>query len=143
MFKHILIATDGSARSDLAVSEGVQLAKVLAAKLTGVTVVEPFPYGTMSAGGETPEAYLQRARREAGGRLAKVEAAAASRGVVAYRVIKENAQPYRGIIDAAQENDCDLIFMASHGRHGLQAMLLGSETQKVLAYSTIPVVVYR
>jgi nucleotide-binding universal stress UspA family protein len=143
MFQHILIATDGSSMSDNAIAAGVKLASLLRAKLTGVTAIEPYPYSTLSGGGETPEAYNQRTHREAAMRLAKIETAAAAHSATVNAVIKEDAQPHRAIIDAANEYGCDLIFMASHGRHGLQAVLLGSETQKVLALSKIPVIVYR
>jgi nucleotide-binding universal stress UspA family protein len=143
MFERILIVTDGSPLSDNAIKAGVQLASLLGATVTGVTAIEPYPYSTLNAGGESPESYLLRMQREAQLRLDKIESAAAARGIKAATFIKENAQPHRAIIDAAKEHDCDLIFMASHGRHGLHAVLLGSETQKVLAYSKVPVVVYR
>jgi len=144
MFKQILIATDGSSRSQRAIEGGVALAKSLGAAITGVTAVDPYPTATLSTyGTQTPEAYERYAASEAKGRLKAIEFAAHTAGVPCVTVVKENAHPHQAIMQVVKERGCDAIVMASHGRHGLHAVLLGSETQKVLAESTIPVLVYR
>jgi nucleotide-binding universal stress UspA family protein len=144
MFKHILIATDGSPRSQRAIEGGIELAKCLGAVVTGVTAVDPYPYATLSKYGSlTPEAYQRYATSESAARLKTIERAAHAAGVACTTVAKEHAQPHQAILQLVGELGCDAVVMASHGRHGLQAMLLGSETQKVLAQSPVPVLVYR
>ena len=146
MFKHILIPTDGSDLSRKAILYGVQLAKESGAKVTGLTVAEPYqPAGhghrlhSRSTRGITRSSRASSRRR----RMEQVKMAAQAAGVPCETVREVHDQPYRAIIDAAQALGCDLIVMASHGRRGISALLLGSETAKVLTHSTIPVLVYR
>jgi len=146
MFSHLLIPTDGSPLSDAAVKRGVELAKEMNAKVTGLHVAEPFR--VLSTESEvlkdTREEYYASARANAEQVLAAFETAAKSAGVSAFeRVFVVSDHPYEAIIDTARDKGCDLILMASHGRRGLQALLLGSETHKVLVHSKIPVLVYR
>jgi nucleotide-binding universal stress UspA family protein len=145
MYRHILVATDGSDLSMLAVTHGVALAKALSAKLTVVTVSEPFPVLAVEPIllTDTPEAYKARAAAFAAEYLGQVEDKAAASGVSCNSVHVEDEQPYRAIIDTATKKECDLIVMASHGRRGLSAILLGSETVKVLTHTSTPVLVYR
>ena len=145
MFKHILIPTDGSDLSRKAVRYGVQLAKASGAKVTALTVTDPYLAATMDAVlipvGE--EDYEEQSRLLAERAMEQVKMAADAAGVPCETIREVHDQPYRAIIDAAHALNCDLIVMASHGRRGISALLLGSETVKVLTHSTIPVLVYR
>jgi nucleotide-binding universal stress UspA family protein len=145
MFKHILIPTDGSDLSRKAVIYGMQLAKTLGARVTAITLTEPYHVASMDAVlvAETVEEHEARVARVADRALEQVKMAAEAAGVQAETVRESHDQPYRAIIDCALANKCDLIVMASHGRRGVAALLVGSETVKVLTYSTIPVLVYR
>jgi nucleotide-binding universal stress UspA family protein len=145
MFKHILIPTDGSDLSRKAVLYGVRLAKSCGAKATGLTIAEPYRAVAMDAVliPLAEEEYDEASRRLSERALEQVKMAADAAGVACETIREVHDQPYRAIIDAAQVQSCDLIVMASHGRRGLSALLLGSETVKVLTHSTIPVLVYR
>ena|SRR5579863_2863828 len=145
MFRHILIPTDGSDLSRKAVLYGVQLAKSCGAKLTALTVVEPYHVAAMDAVlvPVDQEEYDAETRRISQRALDQAKMAAESAGMACETVSEIHDQPYRAIIDAAHTLSCDLIVMASHGRRGISALLLGSETVKVLTHSTIPVLVYR
>ena len=128
-----------------AVTHAVALAKALNAKLTVVTVSEPFHVLAVDPIllTDTPESYKARAAAFAAEYLREVEDKAAASGVRCNNVHVDDEQPYRAIIDTATKNGCDLIVMASHGRRGVSAILLGSETVKVLTHTSIPVLVYR
>jgi nucleotide-binding universal stress UspA family protein len=145
MFKHILIPTDGSDLSRKAILYGVQLAKSCGAKVTGLTIAEPYRVATMDTvlipidEGD----YEEQSRRLSERAMEQVKMAAEAAGVPCETIRETHDQPYRAIIDAAHALGCDLIVMASHGRRGISALLLGSETVKVLTHSTIPVLVYR
>ena len=145
MFKHILIPTDGSDLSRKAVLYGVRLAKECGSKVTGLNLAEPYHAGSMDAVlvsvGE--DEYEENSRRASELALEQVRMAADAAGVPCDAVREIHDHPYRAIIDAAHARGCDLIIMASHGRRGFSALLLGSETSKVLTHSTIPVLVYR
>jgi nucleotide-binding universal stress UspA family protein len=144
MFKKILVATDGSALSQRAIDTAVALARPLGASLVGVTAVDGYPY--TSVGEIDPLVYSEfqaRAAAEAFDRLAALEAAAKAAGVTCEALSRQGAPPWRAILDTAAEQGCDAIVMASHGRKGVSALILGSETQHVLAQSTLPVIVVR
>lgn len=145
MFKHILIPTDGSDLSLKAVLYGVQLAKSCGAEVTGLTVAVPYRVVAVDAVLiPLDEAdYEERSRSFSEKALDQVKIAADAAGVKCDTVREVHDQPYRAIIDAAQARGSDLIVMASHGRRGISALLLGSETAKVLTHSTVPVLVYR
>jgi nucleotide-binding universal stress UspA family protein len=144
MFKKILLPTDGSELSAKAVQGALKMAGQLGASVVGVTVVEPYSYSTLSEyRPETLEAFEARNAQAAEQRLAPVVQAAKDANVPCETVMVKSFSPYEAIIDTAKKHGCDVIFMASHGRRGLSAVLLGSETQKVLTHSTIPVLVYR
>lgn len=144
MFKKILVATDGSGLSQRAIDTAVALARSLGAGLVGFTAVEAYPY--VDIGQASPAHYNEfqaRAAARANARLAAIESAARAAGVPCETVMRQTAQPWRGIVEAAAETGCDAIVMASHGRAGVGAFLLGSETQRVLAHAPVPVVVVR
>lgn len=144
MMKNILLPTDGTEFCDKAVKYGVALAKTVGAKVTGVTVMSPVRQ-SMQVGLSDPvrkEIAVQRSNHEKLA-LASVIAAAQDAGVPFDTVSVEDEHVYRGILDTAQDKGCDLIVMASHGRRGVAALMLGSETQKVIVHSTIPVLVCR
>jgi nucleotide-binding universal stress UspA family protein len=145
MFKHILIPTDGSDLSRKAILYGVQLAKESGAKVTGFTVTEPYqPAGMDTVFIPIDQGdYEEQSRVLSEKAMEQVKMAAEAAGVPCETIREVHDQPYRGIIDAAHALGCDLIVMASHGRRGISALLLGSETAKVLTHSTIPVLVYR
>ena len=145
MFKNILIATDGSDLAAKAVEQGVLFAKEIGAKITAVTVTEPFHVLSVKPSQleYTPNEYKKHAEAHADRVLGTVSAAAIAAGVVCEMLHVEHAQVYQAIIDAAEARRCDLIVMASHGRRGVSAVVLGSETVKVLTHSKIPVLVYR
>lgn len=147
MFKHILVPTDGSALSQDAVARAVLFAKEARASITFFCAAQAS--ATMYYGmGAIFDAHTPAKLREIAGSVSKKILDAAERQAqehgVAYTTLTLIAdQPYEAIIAAATNNHCDLIFMASHGRRGINALLLGSETQKVLTHSSIPVLVYR
>ena len=147
MFQHILIPTDGSELSTRAIEGGIALARSLNAKVTGFYAApeynpsvqeDSFANFSMSA-----EDYLKATKIRADAFLAPIAAHAKELKVPFHGIWNINNHPAHAIARAAEENGCDLIYMASHGRKGLQALLLGSETQKVLAHSKIPVLVHR
>ena len=143
MYTHILIPTDGSDLSSKAIRHGIALAKAVNAKVTAVTVSMPFHVFSVEPATvtDTPETYQKRMAMVAAKYLGEVVAAAA--GVSCETVHVEHEHPYQAIINTANQRGCDLIVMASHGRRGVSAIVLGSETVKVLTHSTIPVLVYR
>ena len=145
MYQHILIPTDGSDLSRKAISHGVLLAKAAKAKLTSITVTAPYRIFALDPVmvTDTPEVYKTQMTRLAGKYLDEVKMAALAEGVSCDALSVEHEHPYQAIIDAANDQHCDLIVMASHGRRGISAVLLGSETVKVLTHSTIPVLAYR
>jgi nucleotide-binding universal stress UspA family protein len=145
MHKNILIPTDGSALSQAAVEYGIALAKSVGAKVTVLTVSAPFHTfavePTMVT--DTPEQYAKQVAALATRYLDAAKENALAAGVSCDTVHVELDQPYLAIIDTAAKKSCDLIVMASHGRRGISAVVLGSETSKVLTHSNIPVLVVR
>jgi len=144
-YTHILIPTDGSELSGKAVQHGIALAKRIGAKITVLTVLPPFHTFTADAQmiEDTPAEYKARMQEHAGKTLGAAARAAQAAGVACEMVHVEHEHPYQAIIDTAGSKGCDLIVMASHGRHGISAIVLGSETVKVLTHSKIPVLVHR
>ncbi|TSD85468.1 universal stress protein [Mycobacterium sp. KBS0706] len=142
MFKQILIATDGSPISERAVDQGLRLAAEAHARVCLLTVTEPY-HLTSSWPLVGADDYAEYARRQGQERLASGAALARTLGVVWETIVVEHEAPYAAIIDAAMSHGCDLIAMASHGRHGFSAVVLGSTTQRVLTHTRIPVLVFR
>ena len=145
MFKHLLVPTDGSELSEAAIQAAVQFAKSIKARVTGFYAMPKFhvlAYGPEMVTDTRPE-FAKDCKAHADRVLAVIVQAAKAADVPCETVLQTNDQPYEAIIATAKEKGCDLIMMASHGRSGMQAFLLGSETQKVLAHSRIPVLVFR
>jgi nucleotide-binding universal stress UspA family protein len=147
MFKHILVPTDGSDLSRDTVSRAVTFAKEAGAKLTAFYAKPEYPVTYYGEGvlidPTTPEKFAELAEKQAQEVLSFATRLASENGVACTTLSATSDVPYEAIIDAANNNGCDLIFMASHGRRGISGMLLGSETHKVLTHSKIPVLVYR
>ncbi len=149
MIKHILLPTDGSKLSNKAVKQAIEFAKALGAKITAVHVVGGYHQILPDDGFVMPEipALKKRFEEQEAARaktiLDSVKEAAQMAGVECYVVVATGDMPYEMIIKQATKSKCDLIIMASHGRRGFQGILLGSETQKVLTHSKIPVLVCR
>jgi nucleotide-binding universal stress UspA family protein len=144
MYKHILIPTDGSELSQKAVEHGTKLAKALNAKVTIVTVSEPFHIFSLNEKMiDMPDGYKRRIDAVSAEYLKAAKDIAATAGVTCDGLHVEHAHPYEAIIDTARKTECDAILMASHGRRGISAIVLGSETVKVLTHCSIPVVVIR
>jgi nucleotide-binding universal stress UspA family protein len=144
MYKRILVPTDGSEITQKAVATAIEMARTFGAGLVAIAVKEPFPYSAISEMQPTPpQEFFDAQERIAVVRLKAVTDAASAAGLAATTESVEASHPWEAIIDAAKRNGCDLIVMASHGRRGVSALLLGSETQKVLTHSTTPVLVVR
>jgi nucleotide-binding universal stress UspA family protein len=145
MYSNMLLPTDGSELAGKAVQHGIALAKRLGAKATVLTVLPPFHTFTTDTQmiEDTPAAYRARMQKHADKTLSAAANAAQAAGVLCEKVQVEDEHPYRAIIDIAGSKGCDLIVMASHGRHGISALILGSETVKVLTHCKIPVLVHR
>jgi nucleotide-binding universal stress UspA family protein len=145
MYKHILIATDGSDLAGKALAQGLSLAQVLAARVTIVTVTEPWATKVM---GEAAIAfpfneYEKAMAANAADILSKASAMATQAGVACSTVHVRERYPADGILETANARACDLIVMASHGRRGLAQLLLGSQARNVVAHSSIPVLICR
>jgi nucleotide-binding universal stress UspA family protein len=145
MYNHVLIPTDGSILSATAVENGMRFARDAGAKVTVVTVVEPFHVLTADPEqiAQSQQEYERHAKAAAARYLTEAERQAQALGVPCEVVQVDHEHPYRAIIDTAASKGCDLIAMASHGRRGVSAVLIGSETVKVLTHSSTPVLVYR
>ncbi|WP_342643926.1 universal stress protein [Rhodoligotrophos ferricapiens] len=145
MYSHILVPTDGSLLSTSAVERALAFARDAGAKVTLLIVTEPFHLFSMDPEqvSYSRETYERHVREDAAGILRRAAQRANALGVPCETVLTEHEQPYQAIIDTASAKSCDLIAMASHGRRGMEALLLGSETLKVLTHSRIPVLVYR
>jgi nucleotide-binding universal stress UspA family protein len=144
MFKRILIPTDGSDLTKKAVDTAISLAKTLGAQLYIISVKEPFPYSAISEMQPTPpQEFFDAQERIAAKRISVVADACKAAGVAHQAHSVEALHPWEAIIDHAKQQGCDLLVMASHGRRGVSALLLGSETQKVLTHSSVPVLVVR
>ena len=145
MYRNILIATDGSSLAARAVEHGTNLAKALGAKVLLLTVTERFHLFAMEADQleETPNSFREHMQRQADHTLAEAAEIARNLGVEATTLQMDDDAPYRAIIRIAEDHVCNLIVMASHGRGGVSALLLGSETMKVLHHSNLPVLVAR
>jgi len=147
MFKHVLVPTDGSPLSQSTVARAIAFAKDAGARITFFYAQPDFPMPIYGEGAlidpTTPEQFARSAAEEARRILDLAKSAADAAGVAADTDTVVNEVPYEAVIDAAERHGCDLIFMASHGRRGIAGLLLGSETQKVLTHTTIPVLVYR
>lgn len=146
MFTHFLISTDGSPLAHKAARAGIELAHALSAKVTAYYAIEPLHmlydegYSMDQEMIDGVEAVARAAGQKHVDSIGEIAKAA---GVAFDSVMSKAPTAYEGIIETAKERKCDVIFIASHGRRGLSKLIMGSVTQKVLAHSEIPVVVYR
>jgi len=144
MFKHILIPTDGSPLSDQAITYGANLAKEAGARVTVLQVTQPFSMVLTNPGfAPVPDTFRQQYEAAWRDALQRTKDSLASKGLNCGVQQVEHESVHEAIIDAVKRENCDLILMASHGRRGLTAVVLGSETVKVLTHSPVPVLVYR
>jgi nucleotide-binding universal stress UspA family protein len=145
MFKSILLPTDGSDLSDKATATAVEFAKLNQAKIVAITVIQPLPFSSMGDSGAVIDSgqFATQMQDAARRHIGKVAAAAQAAGIPFEGLVAMSPSPYEEIVEAANKHGCDIIIMASHGRKGLNRLFLGSETQKVLAHTTLPVMVLR
>ena len=147
MLKKIIVATDGSELSRKAVTAAIELAKVFHARLVALHVYSKFsgsPYGTFGPAKEVlQEAHERQGRTQAEQLFADIRKQTEAAGIDLDAASVVSNEVWKEVIAVAKRKDCDLICMASHGRRGLAALTLGSETQKVLIHSTLPVLVLR
>ena len=144
MFKHILVPVDGSATSLVAMDKAVQLARAFSGRITVIHVIDPYPFvgiGADFAYGQTE--YLTAAKASANQALTAAADAATAAGLQCTQRVIEGQSVYEGILEGATGADIDLIIMGSHGRNGIEKFLLGSETQRVLSHTSLPVLVVR
>jgi nucleotide-binding universal stress UspA family protein len=145
MYKCILLPTDGTELCERAIRQGIALAKLTQAKVVGVTVTQPLHSSVprslipKNLAGTIHSETVKLAEEK----LAVIERLAQAAGVQAENVRQSNDHPWEAILKTAKDKQCDLIVMASHGRRGISALVIGSETQKVLTHSSIPVLVVR
>lgn len=144
MYKRILIPTDGSDVTAKAVQTAIDLAKLCGAQLRTISVKEPFPYSAISEMQPVPpQEFYDAQERIAASRVKAVQDAATAAGVACQAFTVEALHAWEAILDHAKDQQCDLIVMASHGRRGMAALLLGSETQRVLIHSSLPVLIVK
>jgi nucleotide-binding universal stress UspA family protein len=145
MYTNILIPTDGSELAGKAVQHGIALAKAIKAKVMVLTVSPPFHVFTFETQmvEDTPAEYKKTTQERTAKTLGAAATAAKAAGVACETIHVEHEHPYQAISETARSKGCDLIVMASHGRRGISAIVLGSETVKVLTHSKIPVLVHR
>lgn len=144
MYKRILVPTDGSEITAKAVRTAIDLAKTTGATLYTISVKEPFPYSAISEMQPVPpQEFYDAQERIAASRVKAVSEVASAAGVGCKSHTVEALHPWEAILDHAKQQGCDLIVMASHGRKGVSALLLGSETSRVLTHSPLPVLVVK
>jgi nucleotide-binding universal stress UspA family protein len=146
MFKNILIPTDGSEQSQRAARFGVELAKLHGARVTGIHVIPDYHLLIAYEGAFDPvteERIEEETKARADTYLSYIRETAAAAGVQCATACETSDHPYDAILRTCETNGCDLILMTSHGRKGLAAVLLGSETRKVLTHAKVPVLVVR
>ena len=143
MYQSILFPTDGSDLSDKAAAAAIELAKSLGAKLIVWAGAEIYTLPVAMQATVDQNLLYAEALNEAQANVDAVIARAAAAGVSCEAATSVTDSPWQSIIQAADDHACDLIFMGSHGRRGVAALLLGSQTQKVLTHSSLPVLVYR
>lgn len=144
MFKHILLPTDGSESSMRAVEKGAELARVLGADVTLMTAIEQYPVGMMGKNYRAEDNPMHQAARDAALHwLATAQAVLTKYAIQAKHLILQDRSVYQSILEAAEKSEADLIIMGSHGAGALERFLVGSQTQRVLAHTSIPVLVLR
>lgn len=145
MFKKILLATDGSALSEKAAQAAFSFAAAQGASVVGLAVAEIYPFMLMPEAGAMVDlsTYEELQDKSAQQAIERLKAMAATAKVPCETLSTRGVHPYEEIINTARDKGCDLIWMGSHGRKGLDRLLLGSQAQRVLSHATLPVMVYR
>ena len=145
MYKHILVPTDGSPLASKAVDSAIAFAAEVGARITGYYAIEDMNMHHVGAHltKDLVEEFERRSQAAAEDHAKEPQKAAKAAGVIYDWRVGKASQPHEGIIEAAHEARCDIIFMASHGHRGLTGLIVGSVTQKVLSHSKIPVLVFR
>ena len=144
MFKHILVPVDGSSTAQLAVDKAIGLAKAFGSRVTTIFVIDPYPFtgvGTDFAYGQAE--YLSAATAEANAAIKAARTALEAAGVDVSSSVVESHAAWRGVVESANSIPADLIVMGSHGRSGLEKLVLGSVTQAGLSHTHLPVLVVR
>ena len=144
MFKHILVPVDGSKTAELAVGKAIGLAQAFGSRVTVIFVIDPYPFtgvGTDFAYGQAE--YLSAATAEANAAVKAAKEAFAGASVTVEASVVESHTAWRGIVEAGDSLQADLIVMGSHGRSGLEKLVLGSVAQAVLSHTRLPVLVVR
>jgi nucleotide-binding universal stress UspA family protein len=145
MFNHILVPTDGSELAEKAIKAAIDVAKAYNGKITALAVGQPYPYSPLADSAFLPDLanYDEQIRNTIEANVQKVAAVAKLANVQCEVITVMNVEPSDEIVTVAEKHGCDSIFMSSHGRRGIDRLLLGSVTQKVLLKSHIPVMVFR
>jgi nucleotide-binding universal stress UspA family protein len=144
MYKKILVPTDGSDTGGKVIPHAVALAKSCGASVVGLNVTDPYPYsGLAETVPITADQYRVHVTQQAEDALKPLQDACKAADLTFEPIIAEDIHPWKAMLDVAKDRGCDLVVIASHGRRGMQALLLGSETQKLLTHSNIPVLVLR
>lgn len=144
MFKHLLVPVDGSPTAQLAVEKTIGLAQAFGSRVTAIFVIDPYPFtgvGTDFAYGQAE--YLNAATAEANAAIQAAKTAFEAAGVNVATAVVESHAAWRGVVETAESVQADLIVMGSHGRSGLEKLVLGSVTQAVLSHTHLPVLVVR
>jgi len=144
MYQRILVPTDGSEITGKAVDAAIRMARESGGRVFAISITEPAPFGDLTEMlPPSPRRFHEARHALADARVGAVQAAAQAAGVPCTTRTVEAVHPWEAILEFARESDCDVITMASHGRRGVSAVLLGSETQRVLTHSPIPVLVVK
>ncbi len=144
MFNHLLVPIDGSPTAELAVEKAIGLAKAFDSKVTAIYVVDPYPFTGVGADFAYGQGqYLNAAKAAATEALANARKAMEQAGVRVTTATVESHSPWRGILDAAEAGGADLIVIGSHGRSGIEKLVLGSVAQRVVSHTKLPVLLVR
>ncbi len=144
MFKHILVPVDGSPTAQLAIDKAIGMARAFGARVTAIFVIDPYPFTGIGADFAYGQAdYLSAATAQANAAIKAAKTAFEAAGVAVETSVVEAHAAWRGVVDMAESCGADLIVMGSHGRSGLEKLVLGSVTQAVLSHTHLPVLVVR
>lgn len=144
MFKHILVPIDGSPTSELAVDKAIGMAKAFDSAVTAIYVVDPYPFTGVGADFAYGQGqYLNAAKAQATEALADARKVMERAGVKTTTATVESHSVWRGILEAAESGGADLIVMGSHGRSGIEKLVLGSVAQRVVSHTKMPVMLVR
>lgn len=144
MFKHLLVPIDGSPTSELAIEKAIGLAKAFDSKVTAIYVVDPYPFTGVGADFAYGQGqYMNAAKAAATEALAGARKAMEQAGVKITTATVESHSPWRGILEAAASGGADLIVIGSHGRSGIEKLVLGSVAQRVVSHTKLPVLLVR